>query len=290
MARIDGDTGPDRALAALAAIAAHGPLRAWDEGTTDLPWADPAFSERMLREHLDQRHDLASRRGATIERQVDRLVAWLGLRPGMSLLDLTCGPGLVARAFAERGIVVTGVDVAPAAIRYARELNTGLACTFVQADVRTVQLPAYAFDAAVYLYGQCAVLRPPDLRQTLARVRAALRPGAVLALEAREAARVDRGAGTSWWSGADDLWGVGRHLVLAEHGWDEDAGATVERYHVVTEATGELSVHGVTERALEPETLRAVLAEAGFPAVDLHPAWDGLTFDDAADWVVAVCR
>ena len=43
---------------------------AWAEGD-NIPWNDPAFSERMLREHLSQDHDLASRRLATIDRQVD---------------------------------------------------------------------------------------------------------------------------------------------------------------------------------------------------------------------------
>lgn len=45
----------------------------------NLPWGDPAFRERMLREHLSQDHELASRRLETVERQVERIVDWLGL-------------------------------------------------------------------------------------------------------------------------------------------------------------------------------------------------------------------
>jgi len=33
----------------------------WEEGEK-IPWHDPDFSRRMLREHLSQTHDLASRR------------------------------------------------------------------------------------------------------------------------------------------------------------------------------------------------------------------------------------
>ncbi len=40
-----------------------------------LPWGDPGFSARMLAEHLDQRHDLASRRTAVIDAQAQRLAA-----------------------------------------------------------------------------------------------------------------------------------------------------------------------------------------------------------------------
>ena len=35
----------------------------WAEGE-NIPWHDPAFSERMLTEHLSQAHDAASRRAA----------------------------------------------------------------------------------------------------------------------------------------------------------------------------------------------------------------------------------
>ena len=41
---------------------------AWAEGD-NIPWNDPGFSERMLREHFPQDHDAASRRTEKIERQ-----------------------------------------------------------------------------------------------------------------------------------------------------------------------------------------------------------------------------
>ena len=42
----------------------------WTEGEK-IPWNDPEFSERMLREHLSQDHGAASRRFDTIEKHVD---------------------------------------------------------------------------------------------------------------------------------------------------------------------------------------------------------------------------
>src|ERR1051326_2496797 len=65
-------------------------------GEARLPWGDQEFSTRMLAEHLDDRHDMASRRGSLI----DRHVAWLStLAPhGHRVLDLGCGwlpPGVI---------------------------------------------------------------------------------------------------------------------------------------------------------------------------------------------------
>jgi 2-polyprenyl-3-methyl-5-hydroxy-6-metoxy-1,4-benzoquinol methylase len=266
------------------------PLTAWASDMADLPWGDPAFSERMLREHLDQRHDHASRRTDTIDTQVDRLVGWLGLAPGDRLLDLTCGPGLFARAFAERGIAVTGVDIAPAAIRHAREMTAGLPCTFIEGDVRAVDLGSATFDAAVYLYGQYEVLEPHDAPAVIDRVRAALRPGAPLAVEIREPSRIDRTLHATWWTSADDVYAAEPHLVLGEHGWDAAAGATVDRYFVVDARGVVIDVFGVTERVLEPEALASELARAGLPGSQVHPGWDGLAFEASADWVLVVAR
>jgi SAM-dependent methyltransferase len=280
---------------ALRQIATRKPLRAWGPDVVDLPWGDAEFSERMLREHLSQDHEMASRRADTIERQVARLVEWLALRPAASqwapsLLDITCGPGLVARQFATRGFAVTGVDISPAAINHAIEITAGMPCMFIEADVRQVPLPIAEFDAAIYLYGQSGVTRPAELREILTRVRRSLRHGAPLVVEVRDASRVDRRPATSWWAGSDDIFGINAHIVMTERAWDPEARTTVERHFVLGVESGELTVFGVTERAFEPAEIETILAEAGFPNVELHPAWDGLEFDGSSDWLVAIGR
>jgi 2-polyprenyl-3-methyl-5-hydroxy-6-metoxy-1,4-benzoquinol methylase len=294
------NAGVDPHREAIERIAARPPLQAWGPDMVNLPWDDPAFSERMLREHLSQDHELASRRLETIERQVERMIEWMGLdqaddgtggrTAGIELLDVTCGPGLFAHSFARRGITVTGVDISPAAIRFARELTADMGCTFIEADVREVELPELAFDAAIYLYGQCEVARPEELTEILGRIRRALRPGAPLAVETRAASKVARITGTAWHTGIDGLFGPGMQLVLTEQGWDAEARATVERHHVLGAETGELTVLGATARVLEPEELTAILAAAGFPAVEFHPSWDGLAFDKSGEWCAAVAR
>jgi hypothetical protein len=71
----------------LSELVMRGPVRLGAR----LPWGDPAFSARMLAEHLDQRHDLASRRTAVIDAQAQWLAALVA--PGGRLRDLGCGPG-----------------------------------------------------------------------------------------------------------------------------------------------------------------------------------------------------
>lgn len=82
-----------------------------------IPWDEPAFSQRMLANHLSQDHDWASRRQEIIEQQVEWIASQLS--PGAHILDLGCGPGFYTHRLAERGFRCTGVDFSPASVSCA---------------------------------------------------------------------------------------------------------------------------------------------------------------------------
>lgn len=95
------------------------PVRPWT-GTTKIPWDDPAFSARMLREHLSQEHDRASRRFAGIDAHVSWLHrTFLGSAPSR-ILDLGCGPGFYTSRLARLGHRCVGVDFSPASVSTLR--------------------------------------------------------------------------------------------------------------------------------------------------------------------------
>jgi SAM-dependent methyltransferase len=259
----------------------------WRDGA-NLPWDDPAFSERMLAQHLDQSHGAASRPLREIRAQVERMTAWLKLGPGSRLLDVTCGPGLYAAEFARRGVAVTGIDFGPAAIAHAKELCRGLACTFVQGDVREMDFAGQEFDAAIYLYGQFTVLRPAESAAVLRRVHAALRPGARLLLEVLDYDRFDKQDSNWWYTDRGGLWGDFPYLHLGERAWDPEQRAAVERFHILNLETGEMQVYGLADQAYTVEQMTQMLDQADFRPVELHPAWDGLALKDAEEWSVYV--
>ena len=51
------------------------PAVPWRDGA-NLPWDDPAFSERMLAQHLDPSHGAASRLPREMRAQVQQMTAW----------------------------------------------------------------------------------------------------------------------------------------------------------------------------------------------------------------------
>lgn len=265
------------------------PPAPWRDGS-NLPWDDPAFSERMLAQHLDQSHGAASRRLPEIRGQVQVMWEWLALGVGCRLLDVTCGPGLYAREFSQRGINVTGVDFGPASLRYAREICAGLPCRFVQTDVRDMDFAGEGFDAAIYLYGQFTVLRPAESLDVLRRIRAALRPGGRLLIEILDEARFDKRDSAWWYTDRGGLWGDFPYLHLGERAWDPEQRAAVERFHIINLDTGEMQVYGLSDQVYTVAEMTALLAQAGFGDVRIHPAWDHLALKDAAEWVVYVAE
>lgn len=280
------DDAARRTLAALRALYDRPqPPVPWRDGG-NLPWDDPAFSERMLAQHLDQSHGAATRRMPEVRALVQIMLAWLDLQAGSRLLDVTCGPGLYAAEFAQRGVGVTGIDFGPASVRYAREHCAALPVEIHLGDVRGMDFSGQGFDAAIYLYGQFTVLRPEESLDVLRRIRAALRPGAKLLLEILDDAHIDKQDSTWWYTDRGGLWGDFPFLHLGERRFDPELRAVIERFHVLNLESGEVAIYGLSDQAYTAEMMAGMLAEAGFVGMTVHPAWDGLALKDAPEWCV----
>ena len=265
----------------------------WSEGG-NLPWNDPVFSERMLREHLDESHGAASRTTPERTLVLDWLWRALDLQPGKRLLDVTCGPGLYAVELARRGCEVVGVDFGPAAIAHARDLarSQGVSdrCTFIESDVRDMDFGQAEFDAALFIYGQLAVFKREEAQDLLTRVAQALKPGDKLVVELLDQNKVDK-ADTTWWFTDDKgLWGEKPFLHLGERFWNEAEQISTERFYIVHLKTGQLDQVVLCDQTYSVETMTKMMRQAGFSAVQVYPAWGGLPLYDAGEWVVYVAN
>ena len=174
----------------------------WAEGEK-IPWNEPGFSRRMLREHLSQEHDWASRRGTTIQKHMDWIhQKILSGRPSR-ILDLGCGPGLYTSRLAKLGHECTGLDFSPASIEYARDYaqKDHLSCAYRLEDIREADFGS-GHDLVMFIFGEFNVFTPQDARRILQNAYQAIQPKGSLLLEVHtfEVVRQVGLQASSWYS------------------------------------------------------------------------------------------
>lgn len=114
------------------------------------------------------------------KRQVTFLIDELKLQGGEKILDLACGFGRHSLELARRGFAVTGVDITPAYIQYAKEQaeSEGLDARFLCADIREVGFKS-EFDLVLNMADGAVGYLENDAenRKIFAVVSKALKPG-----------------------------------------------------------------------------------------------------------------
>jgi SAM-dependent methyltransferase len=246
----------------------------WVEGEK-IPWNDPDFSRRMLKEHLSQKHDAASRRTPIIKKHV----AWihnfvLDGKPSR-ILDLGCGPGLYSARLAALGHACRGIDFSPASIEYAVK-RTPKSCSYTLGDIRTTDFGS-GYDLAMLIFGEFNVFRPEDARLILRKAHAALNPGGKLLLEVTtfDAVYEIGNQPATWYSAENELFADKPHLCLMESFWNNEQCVAIERYYIVDAANGEVTRYSASTQAYEEEQLVILVKEAGFNSSDFYPSLTG---------------
>lgn len=119
-----------------------------------------------------------TRLAQTMRESGEELVDWIGVRPGMVVLDLGCGDGTTALPAARRGADVLGVDiasnlVAAGNVRAQEERLTNL--RFEEGDASRLDgLESDRFDLVISIFGAMFAPRPFETASEMVRV---VRPG-----------------------------------------------------------------------------------------------------------------
>lgn len=248
--------------------------RLW-EGGYKIPWNNPAFSERMLEEHLNQEHDLASRNAGQIEQQVQWIHDHL-LGGGVScILDLCCGPGFYTSLLGKMGHSCLGIDFSPASIQYAAR-EFGSHARFIESDILTADMGS-GFDLCLLLYGEMNVFSPGECRTILRKIWGAISPGGMLLLEPQsvDAVKSVGQAPRSWNSSGTGLTGIFSeidHLCIIDNQWLSEETIALQRFHIV-DRNGDYCEYRSTTKAWSDKELTGMLASCGFDNIERRESW-----------------
>jgi len=214
--------------------------------------------------------------------EVNGIISLLQLQPGMSILDLCCGPGRHSLELARRGFYVTGVDrtrryLDRGATQAERE---GLQIEFVHEEMRNFCRPS-TFDAVINVYTSFGYFEnPQEDRQVAMNISRSLKPGGVLVMEMMGKEVLARVFQERSWHEEDGV------LILEErkirNGWDWiDSRWILFQDGRRIEKTVSLRLYSAAE-------LTSLLATCGFARAEVYGDLAGSAYDHTAKRLVVV--
>jgi SAM-dependent methyltransferase len=123
----------------------------------------------------------------------------LGLKRGMTLLDLGCGAGFQALMFAEEGVRAHGIDISPPLIRHAKAQakKRKLPATFEVGDMRTFEV-SEPYDRVVILGMSFGFGTEDENIATLGNLFRAVKPGGKILITGQHPYSASTHTGPEW--------------------------------------------------------------------------------------------
>ncbi len=228
-----------------------------------------AWFERSFREDyvLIYRH----RDEESADKEVANLLARLPIKQAGRVLDLCCGSGRHARAFARRGYEVVGVDLSHVLLQLAKEQNTYENLTLYQYDMREIPF-ADEFDLVVNLFTSFGYFSTDEENQrVVANMAKALKQGGQVVIDYLNPSYVKANlipASSKVIEG----------LYIDETRWIENG--YVKKRIVVKDAESDEPREYVEQvRLYEAHAMKEMMERAGFEEIELYGDYSYTTYD-----------
>ncbi len=248
-------------------------------------WNDEHISKQMLKFHLSQDSEAASRKTGYIEESV----RWLSetIPAGGNVLDIGCGPGLYTKRLSDAGYDVTGMDYSKRSIAYAKDHDSKTKYIFrnyLELDYEET------FDAVTLIYCDYAALTLPERKILLARVYRALKPGGLFVFDVfTERTLKGKEGGTSWsFEENGGFWNEKPYVALeADYRYENN---TVAANKVVVVTGDELHEYLIWNTVFTPETLSDEVTPFGFRVKGMFGDVRGNRYAEESDTLCAVLK
>ncbi len=259
--------------------------------TADTLWTDPHIAQQMLKTHLDQNTDLASRRLPFIEASVAWLQQRFNIGPGTRLADFGCGPGLYTTRLAQLGAEVTGIDFSENSLRYAREtaVSHNLPIDYIHTNYLQFQSDK-RFDLITLIFCDFCALSPVQRQTLLGIFREHLADGGAIVLDVHslveferfeEGASYGRNQSGNFWTNEDYFSFINQLKYEDEH-------ITLDKYSIFT-PTRSFEIYNWLQH-FDRESLATEFAASGLVITDWHANVAGEPFDPQSPTMAIVAE
>lgn len=245
-------------------------------------WEDEHISKGMLDAHLNPQWDAASRNSGFMNASAEWIAKIIPPDAYPSLIDLGCGPGLYAERFARLGYKVTGMDISPRSIAYAKESakNNGLDINYYTENYLRMSLPS-CFDFATLIYCDYGALSTQDRAELLKRTYDHLRIGGRLLLDVSTTyafAQFEESQSWNLWE-KGGYWSERPYLALEKKCRFQE-NVTLHQAHIITSEG--MKTHYIWHTYFSLNSIRAEVENAGFKLVDYWCDVAGTPYNEAS--------
>jgi len=257
------------------------------ESSTSKFWNDEHISKSMLEAHLNPELEAATRKLDFVKKSAEWIadIADPAKRP--RLLDLGCGPGIYADLFAQKGFGVTGIDLSPRSIEYARK-NTDHSIEYICQNYLDLAY-AQTFDAVTLIYCDFGVLCAADRKALLKKIVSALKDDGLFIVDVCSSAQFEGWDENHTWSFCSGgFWSAEPHACLCSF-YRYDDCRTYDQQYVIIEKEA-VRCFNIWNHAFTPDELRADMTDAGFKSVQLFGSVAGDKYSDQSAAICAVAR
>jgi 2-polyprenyl-3-methyl-5-hydroxy-6-metoxy-1,4-benzoquinol methylase len=150
--------------------------------TADELWTNEHTLKQMLKYHLNESVDVASRNRNFIESSVEWIVSHFEVNNKTEIADFGCGPGLYTNKLAERGAIATGIDFSENSLNYAKQVaaEKSLKVNYFLTNYMDFET-TNRFDLITMIMCDFCVLSPEQRKKMLSKFHSLLKPdGSVL--------------------------------------------------------------------------------------------------------------
>ena len=254
-------------------------------------WDDPYISGQMLKAHLDPDRDLASRKHATIDKSVEWIVKELNLQKGNRILDLGCGPGLYCTRFAEKGLIVTGIDYSKRSIQYAKEYaaSNKMEIEYIYKDYLSIDYNN-VFDLVTLIYCDFGVLSDRDRDSLLCKVHESMKPGGYFLFDVctpkyHDSVKEER----TWKYEEKGFWRPIPYLLLTEKTKYPKQSVLLTQY-IVFDSNSDFDIYRIWDHAYTKDSISKALSDAGFNEMQFYGDITGREYSDNSESMSIIAR
>ncbi len=234
-------------------------------------WTDSHISKQLLALHINPDIDVASRKKSTIKKSVDWILSQQR-NENLRILDLGCGPGLYAEAFAGKGHRVTGVDISENSIEYATKSaqKNELEIDYQNSNYLDTDLGNEKYDLIVMIYTDFGVLLPSERETVLKNVYRALKKGGIFIFDVLNDADFESKLSPKSWEASDGgFWREGPYLALSESFLYHKQKVILSQHNIIDD-NGDIETYRFWTHFFSQKDISQILVPKNFVNIEFY--------------------